>query len=396
MRVLLTDRFCDRAKSLGAQTDYFDENVSGLALRVSAQGVKTWTLHFGPASKRARVSLGRYPSTSLASARALALDAKASIADGRDPRTGATDAMTVSDLVASYIEKHTTALRSADEIKRRLHRNIVPVIGNVKLSELHRRDATRVVDKVAKRNAPTEAMRSFEDLRAMLRWAVSRGDLDHNPIEGMRKPPGSKPRERVLSDEEIRALWNGLPQALARSEQCQRIIKLCLVTGQRVGEVAGMTKAELDLKRGLWNIPGARTKNGHPHSVPLSPLAVELIEKGEAECIFANSEGEGALPGAAVARTITRAQERFGIAQWSAHDLRRTALTGMAKLGVAPIVLGHIANHRTTTKAGMTLSVYIHHAYEKEKREALELWAERLQGIIAGGSEVVPMRRGKR
>jgi integrase len=396
MRVLLTDRFCDRAKSLGAQTDYFDENVSGLALRVSVQGVKTWTLHFGPAKKRARISLGRYPSTSLASARALALDAKASIADGRDPRTGATDAMTVSDLVASYIEKHTATLRSAAEIKRRLHRNIVPVIGNVKLSELHRRDATRVVDKVAKRDAPIEAMRSFEDLRAMLRWAVSRGDLDHNPIEGMRKPPGSKPRERVLSDDEIRALWNGLPTALARSEQCQRIIKLCLVTGQRVGEVAGMNRAELDLKRALWNIPGARTKNGHPHSVPLSPLAVELIEKGEGECIFANSDGEGALPGAAVARTITRAQDRFGIAQWSAHDLRRTALTGMAKLGVAPIVLGHIANHRTTTKAGMTLSVYVQHAYEKEKREALELWADRLAGIIGGGAEVVAIGRRAR
>jgi integrase len=231
----------------------------------------------------------------------------------------------------------------------------------------------------------------------MLRWAVSRGDLDHNPIEGMRKPPGSKPRERVLSDEEIRALWNGLPTALARSEQCQRIIKLCLVTGQRVGEVAGMAKAELDLKKGLWNIPGARTKNGHSHSVPLSPLAVELIGNGDGEQVFPNSEGEGALPGAAVARTITRAQDRFGIAHWTAHDLRRTALTGMAKLGVAPIVLGHIANHRTTTKAGMTLSVYIHHAYEKEKREALELWADRLQGIIAGGSaKVVPMRRGKR
>ena len=217
MRVLLTDRFCERAKSPSAQTDYFDENVSGLALRVTSQGLKTWTLHYGPAKKRARISLGRYPSTSLANARALALDAKASIADGRDPRTGATEAMTVSDLVASYIEKHTSALRSADEIKRRLHRNIVPVIGNVKLSELHRRDATRVVDKVAKRDAPTEAMRSFEDLRAMLRWAVSRGDLDHSPIEGMRKPPGSKPRERVLSDHEIRTLWNGLPKALARS-----------------------------------------------------------------------------------------------------------------------------------------------------------------------------------
>jgi integrase len=395
MRVLLTDRFCDRAKSLGTQTDYFDENVSGLALRVSAQGVKSWTLHFGPAKKRARISLGRYPSTSLANARALALDAKSAVADGRDPR-GTGDEMTVSDLVASYVEKHASILRSADEIKRRLYRNIVPVIGNVKLSELHRRDATRVIDKVAKRNAPTEAMRSFEDLRAMLRWAVSRGDLDHSPIEGMRKPPGSKPRERVLSDDEIRTLWNGLPKTLARSEQCQRIIKLCLVTGQRVGEVAGMTRGELDLKHKLWKLPGARTKNGHPHSVPLSLLAVELIGKGDSEQVFANAEGEGTLPGAAVARTISRAQDRFGIAQWSAHDLRRTALTGMAQLGIAPIVLGHIANHRTTTKAGMTLSVYVQHAYEKEKREALELWADRLQGIVAGGAKVVSMGRGKR
>jgi integrase len=394
MRVLLTDRFCDRAKSLRAQTDYFDENVSGLALRVTAQGVKTWTLHFGPAKKRARITLGRYPSTSLASARALALDAKASIADGGDPRRP-TDAMTISDLVASYVEKHASTLRSADEIKRRLYRNIVPVIGNVKLSELNRRDATRVIDKVAKRDAPTEAMRSFEDLRAMLRWAVSRGDLDHSPIEGMRKPPGSKPRERVLSDDEIQTLWNGLPKALARSPDCQRIIKLCLVTGQRVGEVAGMTRGELELKLKVWRLPGTRTKNGHPHTVPLSPLAIELIGNVDGEQVFPNAEGEGTLPGAAVARTISRAQERFGIAQWSAHDLRRTALTGMAKLGVAPIVLGHIANHRTTTKAGMTLSVYIHHAYEKEKREALELWADRLQGIVAGGGEVVPMR-GKR
>jgi integrase len=129
--------------------------------------------------------------------------------------------------------------------------------------------------------------------------------------------------------------------------------------------------------------------------VPLSPLALELIWDADGELVFPNSEGSPSLPGVEVARIINRAQDRFGIAHWTAHDLRRTALTGMAKLGVAPIVLGHIANHRTTTKAGMTLSVYVQHAYEKEKREALELWADRLQGIIAGGAEVVTIR-GKR
>jgi integrase len=301
--------------------------------------------------------------------------------------------MTVNDLAARYVEIHAAGLRSADEIKRRIYRNIVPVIGNVKLADLHRRDATRVVDAITKRNAPGEAMRCFEDLRAMLRWAVSRGDLDHNPIEGMRKPQGSKPRERVLSDDEIRTLWSGLPQALARNPEYQRIIKLCLVTGQRVGEVVGMTRGELDLKHRLWKLAGARTKNGHPHAVPLSPLAIELIGNADGEQVFPNSTRD---PSLAVSRIIYRAQQRFGIPHWTVHDLRRTALTGMAKLGIAPIVLGHIANHRTTTKAGMTLSVYVQHAYEKEKREALELWADRLQGIISGKSaKVVPMR-GKR
>ena len=128
----------------------------------------------------------------------------------------------------------------------------------------------------------------------------------------------------------------------------------------------------------------------------LSPLAIELIGKGDDEWIFPNPDGAGAFPPLVVAQTLYRVQDRFGIAHFTAHDLRRTALTGMAQLGVAPIVLGHIANHRTTTKAGMTLSVYVQHAYEKEKREALELWADRLQGIIAGGAEVVQLGRGKR
>jgi len=396
MRVLLTDRFCDRAKSSGPQCDYFDESVSGLSLRVSNQGVKAWTLHFtGPTGTRSRLTLGRYPSISLANARALALEAKAAVAEGRDPRR-ATNAMTVSDLAASYLEKHASTLRSGNQIKRRFERDIIPVIGNVPLAQFHRRDATRMLDAITRRGAPVEATRSFEDLRAMLRWGVARGDLDHNPIDGMRKPQGSKPRERVLSDDEIRTLWSSLPTALAHIPDCQRILKLCLVTAQRVGEVTGMTRKELDLKHKIWRLPGERTKNAHPHTVALSPLAIELIGKGDDEWIFPNPDGAGAFPPLVVAQTLYRVQDRFGIAHFTAHDLRRTALTGMAQLGVAPIVLGHIANHRTTTKAGMTLSVYVQHAYEKEKREALELWADRLQGIIAGGAEVVQLGRGKR
>jgi integrase len=363
MRVQLTDRFCASAKSAEAQTDYFDESVSGLALRVTSRGTRSWTLLYG--SPRRRITLGRYPSLSLASARARAIEVK----DGRS-------AGTISALAEVYL-RSINGLRSAPEIERRLRKDVLPIIGHIPLGELHRRDVTRVIDgKIG--SAPIAARRVFEDVRTMIRWAVARGDLDHNPIDGMVGPAISKPRDRVLTDGEIRVLWAELDRlhSLGHSIEVGKVIKFCLVTGQRIGEVTGMTKDELDLKAGIWAIPGARTKNGYPHSVPLSKMALAILEP------------DGFGISSARVMNVIREQLQSG-QRWTAHDLRRSALTGMAKLGVAPIVLGHVANHRTTTKAGMTLSVYVHHAYEREKREALELWADRLQGIVSGGADVV-------
>jgi integrase len=357
MKVQLTDRFCAHAKSAKPQTDYFDETVPGLALRVTSKGTKAWTFLYG--TPRRRVTLGRYPSLSLAGARTAAIEV-------REGRT----AGSVAALAEVYI-KSVSGLRSAREIERRLRKDVLPVI--------HRRDVTRVIDA---KSAPIAARRALDDFRAMVRWAVARGDLDHNPIDGMRKPPGSKPRTRVLSDDEIRVLWRSLDQL---PNGVGQVIKLCLITAQRVGEVTGMSTGEIDLARKVWNIPASRSKNGHPHSVPLSVFALEIIN-------HANLQSGFGVKRLDASKTIHRMQDRIGISHWTAHDLRRTALTKMAELGVAPIVLGHIANHRTTTKAGITLGVYVHHAYEKEKREALELWADRLQGIISGSGNIVAMR----
>jgi integrase len=362
MKLQLTDRFCAHAKSAEPQTDYFDAAIPGLALRVTSKGTKAWTLLHG--MPRRRTTLGRYPTLSLAAARTLALETK----EGRT-------AGTVAALAEVYF-KSISGLRSASEIERRLRKDVLPIIGHIPLRELHRRDATRVLD--AKSSAPIAARRAFEDMRAMVRWAVARGDLDHNPIDGMKGPATSKPRQRVLSDDEIRVLWSRLPEL----GSVGRAIKFCLVTGQRIGEVTGMSKTELDLTRKVWSIPGSRTKNGHSHSVPLSPLALELI-----------SEEWFGVSRLHASRTIYNHQ--FGLSRWTAHDLRRTVVTKMAELGIAPIVLGHVANHRTTTKAGVTLGVYVQHAYEKEKREALELWANRLQGIISGAGEVVAIGSGR-
>jgi integrase len=391
MRIALTDRFVAGTKA-GTRTEFFDSRVTGLSLRVSPTA-KNWAFHFTtPSGKRARLTLGAFPAITLAGARGLALEAQAAVQAGADPRTSRAGAMTVATLVENFLAKHVRPnLRSAKQIERRLGKNVLPLIGNVRLADLHRRDINRVLDAIVSRGRLIEANRVFGDVRAMLRWAVARGDLDRDPVQGMNAPSPERSRDRVLSDVEIKHLWNVLPTALPKQVDCQRVLRLCLITGQRVGEVAGMRRDELDLDTRTWALPGARTKNGHPHSVPLSDLAIGIIEQaladaGDRQCLFA-------LPSVAVARFVERAQ--FGISDWTPHDLRRTALTQMAALGVEPVVLGHVANHRTATRAGITLAVYVKFSYEREKRAALDLWADRLSAIVGGtGTRVVPMRGG--
>ena len=185
--------------------------------RVTSKGTKAWTLLFG--TPRRRITLGRYPSLGLAGARTLALETK----EGRT-------AGSVAALAEAYL-KNIQGNRSASEVERRLRKDVLPVIGHVPLRELHRRDVTRVID--SKASAPISARRAFEDIRGMVRWAVARGDLDHNPIDGMKGPPLSKPRDRVLTDDEIRLLWHGLSETRA---DMASVLRLCLVTGQRLGE----------------------------------------------------------------------------------------------------------------------------------------------------------------
>ena len=260
-KINLTDRFVATANAK-AKTDYFDSKTTGLGLRVSPSGVKAWSVMFDSPKdgKRARLSLGHYPATSLADARGRAIEARSLVELGIDPRDMTTkpDSMTVANLIESYIAKHVRTLRSKKDRERHLLVDVLPVIGGVKLAELHRRDVHRVLDVINERGAPQAARAAFNVMRAMCRWAVSRGDLDHSPMEGMDSPKPSTPSTRVLDDDEIKTLWQEWRPILG--EQIDLILKLCLVTGQRSSEVAGMTTGELDLKKRVWTIPGERPR----------------------------------------------------------------------------------------------------------------------------------------
>jgi integrase len=388
MKLELTDRTVATAKP----GDLFDSRARGLNLRVTASGIRTWFLVYTAKNgKRARLTLGRYPEIGLARARTLAVEARQALQDGHDPREvrPSAGAMTLASLVDDFLAKHVRPkLRSAKAVERRLLKNAVPVIGDVKLAELHRRDVLRVLDPILERGSPIEALKVFKDLRAMLRWAVERGVLDACPMDGMKPPAEEKARERVLSDSEIATVWNS--EALTKQAH-REIIKLCLLTAQRVGEVAGMCMDEIDLQARTWTIPAERSKNKNRHAVPLSDAALAIIKSNWGRERLFHDTGDTS----AIGKCIHRAT--WGIAPWTAHDLRRTAVTKMAELGVAPIVLGSVINHRSVTKAGVTLGVDVQHSYEREKREALEVWANRLSAIVSGDApKIIPMRGGAR
>lgn len=432
-QIELTDKFCQSAKATsGRKVDYFDTIVKGLVLRVSAAGSKSWYIVYGPPSKRSWLKLGTYPEVPLGSdkgARQRGRDTRAKVGDGGDPvaeKKAEAASQTVADLVENYIKRHASTKRSSLEIARRLRKNVSGrdlegkkledrsdgCIGDVKLSELHRRDITKAIDAVKDRGAHVEANRLFEDVRAMVRWARGRGDLDQNLVEGMRRPTETVERDRVLSADEIRIMWTALSGADMR-ESTRRVIRLCLVTGQRVGEISGIMLDELDLDAAVWTIPSSRSKNKREHAVALSPMAVEIIADQLADVKALSERKDRAVPsflfpgpgaratvtGAAIAKAIKReeiikrgAATIMGVEPWTAHDLRRTAATRMEELGISPFIIGHVLNHVSATKASITSRVYARYNYWREKREALDLWADRLAGIIAGGADVIALR----
>ena len=203
----------------------------------------------------------------------------------------------------------------------------------------------------------------------------------------MEEDDGSKARTRFLTEEEIAAVWPALSML---KEPVELALKLALVTGQRIGEVCGMTEAELDLPKAVWTIPAERSKNGEAHTVPLSDMALELIAEARSTAIngrLINRSSE------AVAQALLYKIGRLPVTGWTAHDLRRTVCTHLAKMGVPPLHIGAVVNHRQVTKSGVTLGVYVQYDYAKEKREALSLWADRLAAIVKGESaKIIPMQ----
>lgn len=385
----LTDRQVRNLKSKTQRYEIWEEG-SGFGIRVSPNGTKSWVLMYRYEGRQRRMTLGRYPKMTVAEAHQAHANALLTLELGEDPGEALIDARkldrkspTVRSLVTLYLEGWAKRRkRSWTEDERILTKDILPRWRNRKARKIARRDVIELLDRIVDRGAPITANRTLEIVRRMFNYAIERDLLEVNPCAGIRPPGKERRRERVLSEEEIKVFWNKL-SSTDMSEMLRLALKILLVTAQRRGEIVSARWQDIDRKNGWWTIPPTKSKNGLSHRVPLSKLATVLLDQlehitGDSDCLFPSPARDGHIAERSVSRAVLRNQKHFGLERFTPHDLRRTAASQMASLGITRDVLGKILNHVDRT----VMAVYDRHTYDAEKKAALTAWAQRLQGMM--------------
>ncbi|SEE28090.1 protein of unknown function [Rhizobiales bacterium GAS191] len=381
----------------------FDSDLPGFGVRLRAGGKRTWVVQYRLGAKQRRMTLGSLATIDATEARRRAKSALAKVHLGQDPQmqkgeARAQAAVTLGGVVELYLPRAERKLRASSyaETRRYLKEHWKP-LSEVAIAKLGRASVAARLSEISNRNGPFAANRARAALSALFSWSIGEGIADANPVMGTNKATDEISRDRVLSDEELQQVWQQTGDG-----DFGAIVRLLILTAQRREEVGGMLWPELTEK--LWTIGSDRTKNGLPHEVPLSSEAAAILsgieKRDERKLVFGSREGpfsgwskaKAALDG----RLSKALREKHGakteLVPWRLHDIRRTAATGMADLGVLPHVIEAILNHTSGHKAGVA-GIYNRASYSAEKRAALTLWAEHVKALVGAGSNVVPMKR---
>ena len=388
------------------QVEVADAVVPGLRLRIGVSGAKSFVLRKRVAGKYRNITLGRYSERlPLSEARKKARQILSDVEIKADPTASlpkpqkrSAAGHTVNSLWPSY-RKAKAHLRGTAEIERVFERHILPAFGDRAADEITRSEITRFIDEIAQR-APVMARNVLAQFSSFYSWALPRLDrLPGNPCRDAGRPPKPKPRERVLSDREIGALWHVLEEEGAPFGPA---IRLLLLTGQRRNEVFEAERGEFDLERQLWTVPAHRAKNGTAHIVPMAPLVLQIVislldhDRGD-KLIPARGNWDSGPSGFSKAMTRIRAnlEQRLDepLPHWRLHDLRRTMATGLQRLGVRLEVTEAALNHLSGARSGI-VGVYQRYNYFEEKRVALAAWAKEVRRLAR--SQSARSRTGER
>jgi integrase len=401
------------ASTLPAPTEgfieYFDLGLPGFGIRVSSKGRRTWIVRYRIRGRKAKgsMSLGTVSGDGkkdFADARGKAKDALRAAEKGIDPAEPARKerhAETFMELAERYIEEYAKGphyredgkgkprKRSWKTDQRIINSDLNPIIGNMKALTITRADIRQVLRTVLDRDAPTMANRVHEVVRMIFAWALAEeiGGIEHNPCDGLPRPSEEHSRDRVLNTEEIKILWRALRDPPAGMPlRCALALSLQLVTAQRKGEVIAAEWLEMDRNdERMWTIPAEKSKNARSHRVPLSDMALELLAEvkklsGRSRWLFPSPDGDKPMTARAVNHAVLRVKDKLGIGDdIRPHDLRRSAASHMTSIGISRFIVARVLNH---AEHGVT-AVYDRHSYDREKRQALDAWARRLDEITS-------------
>ena len=399
-----------KIKSLKPTTksvEYFDsERKPGdraLGIRVSPKGKKTWFLLYyvpgvdGEKGKSRRYNLGEYPNITLKKANDLAAnnrkgdplaeerEAKAAMIKGkREAAEEEKRKKRMHHLWDAYQEELNKRIKkkAASTLKeetRKWEKVIEPALGDMLIEDITPADIANLLDTVAE-TAPVNANRLHSLLRVMFKPALQKGWITIHPMQWLDKPGGAEPpRERVLSDDEIKKLW---PFFNVARPNPRDIFRLLLLTAQRPGEIMAMRWEDIDFETRTWTQKNNKTKK--VHNVPLSPQVIAILEKrkNDSQWVFPSNhnKAKGAISGHSKSTKDARRnlKEKSGIDDWTAHDLRRTARTIMSRLKIKQHIRERVLNHKQKGVVG----VYDQYDYLQEKADALDKLGREIYRII--------------
>jgi integrase len=378
----------------GKQMDYFDKALPGFFLRVSQEGKKSFGVMYRIGGRLRRMKLGTYPLLTLGKARQEAMKALRNAQLGMDPANEKQEdrhAMTFEQVALEYLERHAkTKKKSWEEDERVIKKDLIPEFGKQHAKDIMRRDVRAFLERKGA-TAPIMANRIRALLRKIFNWAITADIVESNPVYLVPAPSKERQRERVLSEDEIKRIWNAIDADRKNADDSHLkvktlsagIMKLRLLTAQRGAEVMSMEWDEFDTETGWWTIPGDKTKNGLAHRVPLTDPALKIIREmklaagdGYSRFVFPSPKGNTHISNPQ--KALERIQDATKI-DFVGHDFRRTAASMMTGMGIPRLTVKKILNH---VEKEIT-AVYDRYSYDAEKREALEAWAARLMTVVS-------------
>jgi integrase len=381
---------------------FWDSDLPGFGCRVRGNA-KRWIVQYRVGPQQRREILGDIRRVRVEAARKAARQRFAQVELGIDPAAKRADArakaaaaqLTLGVVAERYLDAKKARLRLATyQAAKRYFTVHWKALTDRPLAEIRRADVAACLQNMAKEHGRTAASRARANLSALLGWAMREGLCDVNVVVATNDPAaGALPRDRVLTEAELATVWRA-----CQDDDFGRIIRLLILTGCRRLEIGELKWSEIDFDRGTMTIAGARTKNHRALTLTLPPAAIDLLRAtprcdGRENVFGTGADGFSSWSYAANAlndRIV--AAEGKPLAHWTLHDLRRSAATHMAEIGVQPHIIEAILNHQSGHKAGIA-GVYNRASYDREIAAALQLWAEHLSALVEGRKrKILPLR----